>query len=102
MTGLFTVSPTGAGLLIWVLWGLIGAFEALYLSRIIGSKRVLLFDLIVGVIAAVLGGYCSVQFLGDTPTQMFLISILLAVCTGGLALWLTGALIAHFSDDEDV
>ena len=100
MSDLYVVSADKAGILIWVLWALIGAFEALFLSRTIGSRRMLLFDLIVGVVCAVLGGYSSTQFLGDTPTQMFLLSILLAVLGGAVGLWITGALFYHFSEED--
>lgn len=90
------VSHENIGILVWLLWALIGLFGALLTSRLTMGRRSLAFDIIVGVVAGVLGGYCSAQFLGDTPMQLFLISILGAVFGAGIALWLTGTLMTHF------
>ena len=68
------VSEHSVGILVWVLWAAIGALEALLASRI----------------AALLGGYCSLQYLGDTPVMRLLISALAAIFLATAALWILG------------
>ena len=89
--------PGHAGLLVWVLWGTIGVFEALVAQKCLGGRRMILLDIVVAVCAALLGGYGSVCCLGVPPLQMFLISVLAAVFFAGVALWIAGAILLHFS-----
>ena len=100
METLMNVSPGEAGVLVWIVWALIGLFEALIAQRVIGGRRILMFDVIIGVVFAVLGGYCSTCSLGETPMQLFLISLLAAVFAGGIMLWIAGTLVQHFTKDE--
>ncbi|MBD5175441.1 MAG: hypothetical protein HDT06_06445 [Bacteroidales bacterium] len=97
MDALMNVGPGSAGVLVWVLWALIGVFEALVAQRTLGGRRVGSLDITVGIVAAVLGGYLSLCWLDQEPMQLFLISILAAIFAGGIALWLTGVLLVHFS-----
>ncbi len=98
MDTLMNLTPSHIGWLVWLVWVLIGVLGALWAQRLTG-KRTFLFDLIIAVVAAVLGGYLSTCFLGDTPVQLFLISILGAVFFAAAALWITGALMNHFRKD---
>ncbi len=100
MDELMNMTPENIGWLIWLVWALVGVFEALAAQRYMGGRRVLLFDLVIGVVAAVLGGYLSTQTLGDTPVQLFLISVLGAIFFGAAALMLTGLLMRHFRNDQ--
>ena len=50
METLFGISQSGIGVLVWLLWALIGAFEALLAARM-SQKRNLVADLVTGVIA---------------------------------------------------
>ncbi len=92
METLFGISQNGIGVLVWLLWALIGAFEALLAARM-SQKRNLVADLVTGVIAGVLGGYFSVHFAGDSPVQRFLISVMGAVFLAAAAMWITGRLL---------
>ena len=102
MEALITVGDGHAGLLVWVLWALLGALVALFAQRLTGGKRSLLFDIVIGVVAGVLGGRLSIGFLGDSPMQLFLISILSALFFAIVALWITAALYKHFKKDENL
>lgn len=102
MDSYLNISPGQVGWLVWLLWALIGVFGAFLMTRATEGRRILWFDLIIGAVTAVLGGWLSTRFTGSTPMQMFLISILGAVFGAGLALWLTGALVEHFRRDEDL
>lgn len=98
---MLTVSSETIGFFVWLLWALIGVLCALITSRFTGGRRSVWFDIIIAVVSAVLGGYLSTQFLGDTPTQLFLISILAAIFSAGIMMWIVGALINHFRKDMD-
>ena len=100
MSAIFSISPGAIGLLVWVLWALIGAVAALLTSRFTGGRHSVWFDIIIAAVAAVLGGFLSVQFLGDTPMQLFLISILGAVFASAVAMWIVCSLYSHFSRKE--
>lgn len=95
-----SISPGHAGLLIWLVWGLIGLFEGLVASRVLGGRRILFMDIVVGIVAAVLGGILSTNFIGDTPVQLFLLSILAAIFFSALILWLVGALF--YKNEEEM
>ncbi len=100
METLASISPGHAGLLIWLVWGLIGLFEGLVASRVLGGRRILFMDIVVGIVAAVLGGILSTNFVGDTPVQLFLLSILAAIFFSALILWLVGALF--YKNEEEM
>ena len=92
METLFGISQNGIGMLVWLLWALIGAFEALLAARM-SQKRNLVADLVTGLIAGVLGGYFSIHFAGDSPVQRFLISVMGAVFLAAAAMWIMGRLL---------
>lgn len=98
---MLTVSSETIGFFVWLLWALIGVFCALLTSRFTGGRRSLWFDIIIATVSAVIGGYLSTRFLGDTPMQLFLISIMSAVFSAGIMMWIVGGLINHFRKDMD-
>ena len=94
---MMSIAPGYAGWLVWIVWALIGAFEALAAQRCLGGKRILLFDLTIGIVAALIGGYLSICYLGSTPMQLFLISILSAIFASFIVLWIAGGLLLYFT-----
>lgn len=98
---MLTVSSETIGFFVWLLWALIGVFCALVASRFTVGRRSLWFDIIIATVSAVIGGYLSTRFLGDTPMQLFLISIMSAVFSAGIMMWIVGGLINHFRKDMD-
>ena len=95
-----SISPGHAGLLIRFVWALIGIFEGLVASRVLGGRRILFMDIVVGVVAAVLGGILSTNFIGDTPVQLFLLSVLAAIFFSALVLWLVGTIF--YKNEENL
>lgn len=95
------LSPAVTGWLIWLVWVLIGALCAIIASRFPGGRRSLWFDIIIGAVSAVIGGYLSTQYLGNTAMQHFLVSILAAVFSAALMMWVVGGLIAYFRKKEE-
>lgn len=79
---------------------MIGLFEGLVASRVLGGRRILFTDIVVGIVAAVLGGILSTNFIGDTPVQLFLLSVLAAVFFSALILWLVGAIF--YKNEEEM
>lgn len=93
METLMGVSAGHIGILVWVVWALIGVFEALLAARIGTVARKLWLDVVAGAVAAVAGGYFSIDFVGDGPMQRFLISVLGAVFLGAVVLWIVGRFV---------
>lgn len=97
MEGYMIVTPEHTGILAWFIWALIGVAAALITQRIAAQPGMLVFNIIVGIAGALIGGFLSVQFVGDTPTMLLLISILGAIFGAGILLWITAALYSRFS-----
>lgn len=93
MDAIATISPGHAGILIWVVWGLIGLFEGLVASRVLGRRRVVFIDVVIGIVSAILAGILSTNFIGDTPVQLFLVSVMAAIFASALVLWIFGILL---------
>ena len=93
MDAIATISPGHAGILIWTVWGLIGLFEGLVASRVLGRRRVVCIDVVIGIVSAILAGILSTNFIGDTPVQLFLISVMAAIFASALVLWIFGILL---------
>ncbi len=93
MDAIATISPGHAGILIWTVWGLIGLFEGLVASRVLGRRRVVFIDVVIGIVSAILAGILSTNFIGDTPVQLFLISVMAAIIASALVLWIFGILL---------
>ena len=101
MEGFIAVSPGHAGVIIWIVWILIGLFEGLVASKVLGGRRIAFLDAVVGMVAAAIGGILSTNFIGDTPMMLFLISILAAIFTSALVLWLAGMIFYKDSEEMD-
>lgn len=86
------ISENCIGICIWVLWAMIGLFEALLASRFTPGRRVWA-DVVAGLVAGAAGGYFSIHFPGDSPIQRLLISILGAVFLSAVVLWIVGKII---------
>ncbi len=89
MDTLMNVSQSQIGLIIWILWALIGVFEGLLTARVFNG-RYLAADIVAGIVGGVAGGYFSIDFVGDGPVQRFLVSVLGAVFGAALLIWVAG------------
>lgn len=101
MSELIAITPERIGWLIWVVWGAIGVLAGIVSSRFVGPRTVF-FCIIIGVVAAVFGGYLSTCFFGGGAVQLFLLSVLGAVFGAGIVLWIVAALTSHFRKDENL
>lgn len=100
MDAIITISPEKVGVLIWIIWGLIGVVSALFAQRFMPYRQMLAFNIIIAVVAACIGGFLSVQYVGGTTMMLFFISILGAIFAAGIMLWIIGALTMHFSNRQ--
>ncbi len=101
MESLASIAPGYAGFLIWVAWILIGLFEGLTAARMFGRKRIVFMDCVVGMVAAAIGGILSTNFIGDTPIQLFLVSILGAIFFSAAALWIVGVIFYKNEENQE-
>ena len=101
MSELIAITPERIGWLIWVVWGAIGVLAGIVSSRFVGPRTVF-FCIIIGVVAAVFGGYLSTCFLGGGAVQLFLLSVLGAVFGAGIVLWIVAALTSPLRKDENL
>lgn len=97
MPDMLTASPDGIGFLVWIIWAVIGLAVAVVAQRIMPDSQSKWFYIIIAVVAAVIGGYLSVQFIGSTPAMLLLLSVLAAVFGAGIMMWIVTALIIHFT-----
>lgn len=81
------ISTLGLEWLSVVSWLAIGAVSAVITAMFAGGRRMLLYDITVGVVSAMAGGWGSVVMMGDNTRQMYIISCLTAVLFAGAALW---------------
>lgn len=100
MDSAIIISPEKIGWLIWIIWALIGVVAALFAQRMMPNSGMRTFNIIIAVVAAVIGGFLSIQYVGGTPLILLGVSILAAVFTAGIMLWIVAALTAHFTPKE--
>lgn len=62
----------------WLLWVAIGIVTALLAAALFGGRRLLGFDLFVGLVGAVAGGFGSVLIIGDNTPGLMIISSMTA------------------------
>ena len=80
--------------IIWIAIGLVGGAMA---AMIHGGRRLLLFDMLVGVVAALAGGWSSTLIMGDDTPQLFIMATLTAVFVAALCLLVYNWLVARAS-----
>lgn len=79
-------------ILAWTGCGLIGGLIS---AGIWGGKRLALFDIIIGILGAVAGGWASVIAIGDNTPYLFIISVLSGIFVAALALWFFNSLLSR-------
>lgn len=89
------ITGEGVGLAIWAVWILIGVFAGMVTARVTGPGT-RAFDVIIGIAGAVIGGYVTTCYIGSTPLQLFLVSLLGAIFFSAAALWIAASLMAHY------
>lgn len=79
-------------LISWIIVGIIGG---LFAAMIGGGKRLVVYDIIIGVLGAIAGGWGSAVVVGDNSQYLYIISVLTAIFVAALALWLFNVLLVR-------
>lgn len=69
-----------------LMWLCIGIVCAIVCAMFVGGRRMLLYDMIIGVAASIAGGWGSSVALGDASRLQFIIAALTALLFSGAAL----------------
>lgn len=77
----------------WSLWIAVGIVVALVSAGLQGGSRRLGYDLFVGVVASVLGGWCSSVIAGDTTKAQLIVSVLCALFFSVLAVYILNRVV---------
>lgn len=72
----------------WLLWVAVGIVMALVCAWKFGGRKLLGYDLFVGVVCSIAGGWGSAIVLGDSFKSQMIISVLSAVFVGAIGLYI--------------
>lgn len=75
-------------ILTWCLWVIAGLVVAFVAAGLFGGRRMLGYDLLVGVVCSILGGFCSAVIAGDQTKSQLIVSVLCAVLLGVLGIYM--------------
>lgn len=78
-------SPT---LWMWLAWGVSGVFIALGAYALLPSRRLGVFDFVLGIVGCLCGGFGSALAVGVSTPGLFIISEMVALLVGAALLWI--------------
>ena len=76
-------------------WILVGCAGGVLCAVIFGGRRLLVYDIVIGVLGAVAGGWGSAIAMGDSTQYLYIVSSLTALFVAAVALWLFNVLLAR-------
>ena len=79
----------------WASWIIIGIVAGLMASYFLPGKRLVWFDILIGLVGSIAGGWCAAIAIGDHTPQSFAIAALVALFIAGAALWLYNTLMSR-------
>lgn len=79
----------------WASWIIIGIVCGLMASYFLPGRRIVAFDVIIGLLGAVIGGWASALAIGDHTPQHFAIAALVALFISGAALWIYNTILTR-------
>lgn len=82
------MSPVNLEVSTWLMWVGAGIVVSLVSAGFYGGRRMLGYDLFVGVVCALLGGWCSAYIAGENIPQLAIVSVLCAVLLAVVGVWL--------------
>lgn len=77
----------------WSLWVAVGIVVALVSAGFAGGRKRLGYDLFVGVVGSVLGGWCSGVLGGDVTKAGLIVSVLVAFLVSAAAVYILNRVI---------
>lgn len=82
------MTPLYSSLWAWSSWIIIGVVAGLMCGYVLPGRRIVVFDIIIGLLGAIIGGWSSALAIGDHTPQNFAIAALVALFVSGAALWI--------------
>ena len=82
----------------WPIWLLIGLVGGLLASWIGGGRRLIGYNLVIGVVSSVVGGYVSAMTQGEDTPQLTILTAMSAAFLAALSLWLFNSMLGHRGD----
>lgn len=92
------MTPIYYDLWAWATWIAIGIVAGLVASYFLPGQRSRTFDVIIGIVGAIAGGWASAIAIGDNTKQTYVIAALVALFIAGAALWLYNTLLTRIKD----
>lgn len=77
----------------WGSWIIIGIVAGLMCGYILPGRRIMFFDIVIGTLGAVIGGWSSAIMIGDHTPQAFAIAALVALFVSGCTLWIYNTIL---------
>lgn len=79
----------------WASWILIGIVAGLMAFYFLPGRRIMLFDILIGLIGIIAGGWGSAITIGDHTPQTFATAALIALFIAGAALWIYNPILTR-------
>lgn len=76
-----------------VSWVLVGIIGGVITALINGGRRMIVYDIIIGILGSIAGGWGSAIVVGDNSQYLYIITVLTGLFVAALALWLFNALL---------
>ncbi len=81
----------------WCAWIIIGLIAGALAGYVLPGKRIVVLDIIIGLLGAVIGGWTSALAIGDHTPQSFAIAALVALFVAGAVLWIYNQVIIRMN-----
>lgn len=77
----------------WGSWIIIGIVAGLMCGYFLPGHRIMIFDIVIGLLGAIIGGWASAIMIGDHTPQAFAIAALVALFVSGGILWIYNTIL---------
>lgn len=75
------------------LWVAVGLVVACVADSLMGGRRTIVYDVILGLVASLFGGYFSSAMMGDATKGQLIVSVLCAAFLSGAAVYIFNRII---------
>lgn len=84
----------------WTSWLFIGLLSGLLCGYFLPGRRLVLLDVLIGLVGAVAGGWGSALAIGDSSPQTFAIAALVSLFVAGALLWVYNQLLIRLDGNK--
>lgn len=79
----------------WIIWVGAGLAVAFVAAGLLGGRKMLGYDLFVGIAGSILGGFCSACIAGDSTVSELIMSVMFSVFLSILGVYLLNRLVVR-------